>query len=248
MKKITKIVDWLLAHEDTEPFREPVDWRGLELFDYPEIIDKMMDLGTVKRKLDRGQYSTTHDVAEDVRLVWHNCMSYNAEGSDFWLLAKSFLRRFEDRYRKIRQEYDVGYVKPKHKKSSSSSNKNSSSNDKNNNNNNSNADGTSSAPNTTYTVPSGVAKRNLDGRAQFGADLFLLSGYELGYVMTQIEKECPQILDSWGHEKVELNVDAIPTEMYEKLRQYVHSKIGSKRSRKSSESSVGRPKKKKRSH
>ena len=104
MKRMVKIVNALLASPDVEPFREPVDWRGLELYDYPKVITKMMDLGTIKRRLERGQYSTAHQVAEDIRLVWNNCMTYNADGSDFWLLAKSFLRRFEDRYRKVRNE------------------------------------------------------------------------------------------------------------------------------------------------
>ena len=104
LKRMTKIVNSLLARQDCSPFREPVDWRGLELYDYPEIITKMMDLGTVKRRLERGYYQTAHQVAEDIRLIWSNCMTYNADGSDFWLLAKSYSRRFEDRYRKVRQE------------------------------------------------------------------------------------------------------------------------------------------------
>ena len=104
LKRMTKIVNSLLARQDCAPFREPVDWRGLELYDYPEIIDKMMDLGTIKRRLERGHYSTAHQVAEDIRLIWANCMTYNADGSDFWLLAKSYSRRFEDRYRKVKSE------------------------------------------------------------------------------------------------------------------------------------------------
>ena len=93
-----------MTHPDTGPFREPVDWRGLELYDYPEIISKMMDLGTIQKKLERQQYNTAWEVAQDIRLVWNNCMTYNAEGSDFWALAKQHLRRFEDRFRKIRYE------------------------------------------------------------------------------------------------------------------------------------------------
>jgi hypothetical protein len=31
-------------------------------------------------------------------------MTYNAVGSDFWLLAKAYSKRFEDRYRKIKNE------------------------------------------------------------------------------------------------------------------------------------------------
>ena len=135
IKRMTKIVNSLLARQDCAPFREPVDWRGLELYDYPQIITKMMDLGTIKRRLERGHYSTAHQVAEDIRLVWTNCMTYNADGSDFWLckcefkflclhilkiglltccyspthisvdsVAKSYSRRFEDRYRKVKSE------------------------------------------------------------------------------------------------------------------------------------------------
>ena len=60
-----------------------------------------MDLGTVKRKLERGKYKTAADCAADIRLVWTNCKTYNADGSDFYLLAEGFSRRFEDKYKKV---------------------------------------------------------------------------------------------------------------------------------------------------
>jgi hypothetical protein len=94
----------LFDKADAGPFREPVAWRELELWDYPQIVTKPMDLGTVKRKLERKLYPNAAHCAADIRLIWNNCMLYNAEGSDFWLLAKTFARRFEDRYRKIKQE------------------------------------------------------------------------------------------------------------------------------------------------
>ncbi len=72
IKRVDKIVTSILAQPDAAPFAEPVDWRGLEFYDYPQIIKKMMDLGTNKRRLERGQYGTAHQVAEDVRLVWRN--------------------------------------------------------------------------------------------------------------------------------------------------------------------------------
>jgi Bromodomain len=104
LKRMAKIVQALINHPDSGPFRDPVDWRGLELFDYPEVVKRMIDLGTIARKLERNQYVTAWECALDVRLVWKNCMSYNAEGSDFWLLAKSLARKFEDRFRRLRQE------------------------------------------------------------------------------------------------------------------------------------------------
>jgi hypothetical protein len=104
LKRLTKVINSFLSRPDSGPFREPVDWRGLELYDYPTVCPVQMDLGTVKRNLERHRYVTAAVCAADVRLVWKNCMTYNAEGSDFWLLAKAFSKRFEDRYRKIKNE------------------------------------------------------------------------------------------------------------------------------------------------
>jgi Bromodomain len=45
------------------PFREPVDWKSLGLYDYPQIIKHPMDLGTVKKKLKAKSYTNVADVA-----------------------------------------------------------------------------------------------------------------------------------------------------------------------------------------
>eukprot|EP00934_Nitzschia_sp_Nitz4_P000948 Nitzschia sp. Nitz4//scaffold11_size288233//64490//65310//NITZ4_000747-RA/size288233-snap-gene-0.9-mRNA-1//1//CDS//3329533993//948//frame0 len=236
LKRMAKIVNSFLARNDIAPFAEPVDWRGLELYDYPKIIDKMMDLGTVKRRLERGQYQTAHQVAEDIRLVWNNCMTYNADGSDFWLLAKSYLRRFEDRYRKVRNEFDVGEeaedesnedeeeeeVKPPTPASSTYS----------------------KSKRETVPSSSNVAPPVLDARVQFGANLFSLSGKELGIVMTDLECKCPEALETWGDAKVEVNVDAIPAEIFHRLHKYVSGLVDNKPMEMASEAEI--PKKKRR--
>lgn len=87
MAKMTKIVNSMVENPDSSPFLEPVDWRALELWDYPSIVKKMMDLGTIQRKLERGQYSYAAEVAKDVRLVWDNCMMYNAGRWRFCLIS-----------------------------------------------------------------------------------------------------------------------------------------------------------------
>ena len=38
---------------------------------------------------------------EDIRLVWTNCMTYNQDGSDFFLLAKNLSKKFEEKYSKL---------------------------------------------------------------------------------------------------------------------------------------------------
>mmetsp|Transcript_36515 Transcript_36515/g.88502 ORF Transcript_36515/g.88502 Transcript_36515/m.88502 type:complete len:257 (+) Transcript_36515:149-919(+) len=220
IKRMTKILNALWNRTDSAPFREPVDWRGLELYDYPKVIKKMMDLGTIKRRLERNQYDTAHQVAEDIRLVWHNCMTYNADGSDFWLLAKSYSRRFEDRYRKVKNEFDVGEdlfdedegdesdegepSKPK----SSSSKKSKESSDEN-----------------ASTHPT-KGNTSLDSRARFGSNIFLLNGVELGHVVTTLELECPNALIEDGSKQMEINIDAIPQQVFGRLSAFVESKIG----------------------
>ena len=104
LRRVTKIVDAFVLRNDCAPFLEPVDWRGLELYDYPTIIKKPMDLGTIQRKLERNQYPSAAYCVADIRRVWSNCMTYNTEGSDFYVLAKNCSKRFEDRYRRIRNE------------------------------------------------------------------------------------------------------------------------------------------------
>lgn len=63
-----------------------------------------MDLGSIKSKLENGKYKELEEAANDVRLVWKNCMSYNQEGSDFYILAENMSKKFEDKFSKIEKD------------------------------------------------------------------------------------------------------------------------------------------------
>lgn len=108
IEKLKRIVNSFLARPDARAFAEPVDWRALELYDYPEVIKNMQDLGTIKRKLERNQYENGAQVAKDIRLVWSNCMTYNAEESELWLVAKDLSQRFEKKYESLRNQCTSG--------------------------------------------------------------------------------------------------------------------------------------------
>ena len=210
LKKMMKLTNSLMSRSDAAPFREPVDWRGLELFDYPKIIKKMMDLGTVKRKMERKQYSNAAECAEDIRLVWVNCKTYNMEGSDFFLIANNFSRKFEERYKKICNEYDVGE-----------------------------ADGAASAggaSSKSSASGSGGAKStgpiSLDNKVLLASKIFRLSGMELARAMNIIEQRCPQALESCGDgnsstedengvrlDEVEINIDSLDNRTFNELNQ-----------------------------
>ncbi|KAH9319731.1 hypothetical protein KI387_021500, partial [Taxus chinensis] len=83
------------------PFIIPVDVKGLGLHDYHDVIEKPMDLGTIKRQMDAKDgtgYKNVHDICEDVRLVFKNAMTYNDETHDVYLMAKTLSQKFEKKW------------------------------------------------------------------------------------------------------------------------------------------------------
>ncbi|TDH64959.1 uncharacterized protein CCR75_002121 [Bremia lactucae] len=78
-------------------FQQPVDTE--EVPDYLNFITNPMDLGTILTRLGRESYyigpSAVSLFASDVRLVFRNCKTYNAEGSAIWRVADELLRTFE---------------------------------------------------------------------------------------------------------------------------------------------------------
>mmetsp|Transcript_15225 Transcript_15225/g.38328 ORF Transcript_15225/g.38328 Transcript_15225/m.38328 type:complete len:212 (-) Transcript_15225:435-1070(-) len=104
---MSKVLQSMIQRSDTEPFRVPVDWKGMGLFDYPTLIKKPMDLGTVKRNINARKYKSIPEAAEDIRLVWTNCMTYNQDGSDFFLLAKNLSKKFEEKYSKLANDLQL---------------------------------------------------------------------------------------------------------------------------------------------
>jgi hypothetical protein len=80
--KIKDIIDRLKKEDNIEMvFHQPVDIEGLGLKDYLTIISKPMDLGTVLKNLDDGQYLKVSNALDDIQLIWDNCKKYNQEGS-----------------------------------------------------------------------------------------------------------------------------------------------------------------------
>jgi len=77
------------------------------LFDYPTLIKKPMDLGTAKRNINARKYKSIPEAADDIRLVWTNCMTYNQDGSDFFLLAKNLSKKFEEKYTKLVNDLEL---------------------------------------------------------------------------------------------------------------------------------------------
>jgi hypothetical protein len=85
-----------------------VNWKEWGLLDYPKVVKTPMDLGTVKKKLDGGAYAHPREFKHDVCLVFTNCMTYNADGSEYFNMASSLKKIFEERYAKTVKDEEEG--------------------------------------------------------------------------------------------------------------------------------------------
>ena len=86
-KKLDKIFETMENDGQAIDFLAPVDYIGLGIPDYPTIITNPMDLGTVKKNLDNGEYKIFQDFMNDINLIWKNCKTYNQPGSDIVKMA-----------------------------------------------------------------------------------------------------------------------------------------------------------------
>jgi hypothetical protein len=73
--------------EDVDAFLEPVDWKGLGLDDYPEVVKHPMDLKTLSNKLKKGEYKRAEEFFAELDRIWTNCQAYNQPGSDLYNVA-----------------------------------------------------------------------------------------------------------------------------------------------------------------
>ncbi len=75
------VVNPLFKHSKSGAFKEPVNAKALGIYPiYHQIIKCPMDLGTVRKKIDRGEYATRSQCVDDIFLIWMNAKTFNAPG------------------------------------------------------------------------------------------------------------------------------------------------------------------------
>ena len=96
----------LMQHpRNNNVFNIPVDPVALNLPDYCARVPHPMDLGTVKVKLQLGQYSSLQQCAADIALVFSNAMSYNPAGNAIHMAASCLAEEFEVEMIAINEKY-----------------------------------------------------------------------------------------------------------------------------------------------
>jgi hypothetical protein len=89
------LLEKLMDQEIAVPFNTPVDYKLLNIPDYPKIVKKPCDLGTIKEMLLAGSLANTMHFNVHVRLVFDNAILYNADEAQITVLAKQLLTQFE---------------------------------------------------------------------------------------------------------------------------------------------------------
>ena len=93
-------------------FLYPVDYVALNILDYPKIITHPMDLGTVKKNLENGEYKLFQDFMSDINLIWKNCRTYNQPGSEIVKMANHCDKKIKQLIDKQFKNYRVKFKTP----------------------------------------------------------------------------------------------------------------------------------------
>lgn len=91
-----KIITTVKKIKGANIFHHPVDHVKLGIPDYPTIIKKPMDFGTVKKKIDMNMYSKATEFLEDMELVFMNCRMYNGVDSYIGKIGVDVNREYDN--------------------------------------------------------------------------------------------------------------------------------------------------------
>ena len=98
LRKANQLITFLLKDSSSFWFSAPVDPVALNIPDYPQIVKKPMDLGTVRANVTAGRYEGLDAFAEDVRLTFRNAWTYNTSPENpVHKAARSLADTFETR-------------------------------------------------------------------------------------------------------------------------------------------------------
>jgi hypothetical protein len=167
-----------------------------------------MDLGTIKKKIKNKEYTSFLQCGEDIKLIWNNCMTYNADGSDFYKLAQSLYKRWDTIFNKFLNDVGAKDVETSEGNQLSSVTSNPTV-----------PTGTTSSSTGSGTQPQHAMDRKvtLQEKRNLAKTFYQISKEDLGKVLIEIEKRTPAaIRRNASEDELDLCMDEIdvPTMAY----------------------------------
>ena len=101
------ILKQLKQNRNAWPFHKAVDWRTLNIPDYPKIVKNPMDMQTIADKLggfdakckeSPREYKSPLEFRDDLRLIFDNCRLYNPVGHDVRIMGDALADLFEKKW------------------------------------------------------------------------------------------------------------------------------------------------------
>jgi len=89
----------MMKHKDGWPFDRPIT--RADAPDYFNIIQKPIDLGTIRSNLLRMKYSCNSEVLQDIKTVFENCFTYNREDAEEFQCAIRLDKYFTKEAKKL---------------------------------------------------------------------------------------------------------------------------------------------------
>ena len=89
----------MMKHKDGWPFDRPIT--KADAPDYFDIVQRPMDLGTVRSTLLQMKYSCNQEVLQDIKQVFANCYLYNREDTEEYQCAMRLEKYFDKEGRKL---------------------------------------------------------------------------------------------------------------------------------------------------
>lgn len=80
----------------------------LELPTYPKIVKKPMDLSTMRKKLDQGEYPIADKFFDDFKLMIRNCFAFNPAGTPVNQAGIELQRYFDEKWKALPQLREPG--------------------------------------------------------------------------------------------------------------------------------------------
>ncbi|XP_042457710.1 transcription factor GTE9-like [Zingiber officinale] len=104
LKQCEPLLKRLMSHQYGWVFNTPVDVVKLNIPDYFQVIERPMDLGTIKTRIQSGSYSSPWDFVSDVRLTFANAKTYNPPKNDVHIMADVMSKFFESKWKDIEKK------------------------------------------------------------------------------------------------------------------------------------------------
>ncbi|CAD8171690.1 unnamed protein product [Paramecium octaurelia] len=195
-KRLNQIVQQLIDSNDSVEFRQPVDYKRLNLPDYIQIVKRPMDLGTVQFKLNNNTYKTVEECLDEIQLIWDNCKLYNGPQSWITKIAEKLERLFKKNVKNYLPLVNLPQVVPKTKEITS--------------------DVYQEEPQEQVTY---------NDKVEFSNNLKQLAPEQIGLIVHMIQNTSPNAFVEIEREKYQIIVDNIEYEAFTKCQQQIQAWI-----------------------